>query len=460
MNEREKNREHQEHRIGDNDSVSEANTKIRDTTGSSAENNAASDPPPTSRLNLRDLFWGLTLLALGAVCVFALRSTNAGEPQPARGTTTLAATEQNPADVASLTDDQMQQVTVEPVTKRAFAVERETTGKVSFNEEEMTPVFTPYAGRVLEVNACKGAVVKAGQTLLTIESPELVAAQDELAEAQAEESKARVALDVAQKSAERARALHEREAMATKDLQQVESELERALDDLRRAQAKVTFVESRLALFGKNPGQMGEAASSGNPDRRVVIRAPISGTVVERKVGSGQYIKPDTPEPLFMISNLATVWVLADVFESYLASIRVGQPVQITVPAYQDRRFPARISFINPTVDPETRTVRVRCLVPNLGGLLKPEMFAHVDIGAATPQPEPVVPTGAIFTQGEESFVFVEEAPKRFRLRPVKTGRALDGYTLIESGLKADERVAAGGVLLINRIIQSDGRKG
>jgi RND family efflux transporter MFP subunit len=163
---------------------------------------------------------------------------------------------------------------------------------------------------------------------------------------------------------------------------------------------------------------------------------------------------------LFLISNLATVWVLADVFESYLAAIRIGQPVQITVPAYPERRFPARISFINPTVDPETRTVRVRCLVPNPGGLLKPEMFAHVDIGAATPQPEPVVPTGAIFTQGEESFVFVEEAPKQFRLRPVKAGRAVDGYTMIESGLKADERVAAGGVLLINRILQSDGRKG
>jgi membrane fusion protein, heavy metal efflux system len=455
MNERENNSEYKEHKIVNNEN--ETYTKIGATTGANAEGNAASGPPPATRWNMRDLFWGVTLIALGAVCVFALRAKNAGEAQPASGTTMLTATEGKTADVASLTDEQMQEVTVEPVTKRSFAVERETTGKVSFNEEEMTPVFTPYAGRVLEVNACKGAVVKAGQTLLTIESPELVAAQDELAEARAEESKARVALDVAQKSAERARALHEREAMSTKDLQQGESELERARDELRRAQAKVTFVESRLSLFGKNPSQLGGDANS---DRRVVIRAPISGTIVERKVGSGQYIKPDTPEPLFMISNLATVWVLADVFESYLASIRVGQPVQITVPAYPERRFPARISFINPTVDPETRTVRVRCLVPNLSGLLKPEMFAHVDIGAATPQPEPIVPTGAIFTQGEESFVFVEEAPKRFRLRPVKTGRALDGYTLIESGLKADERVAAGGVLLINRIIQSDGRKG
>lgn len=460
MNIREKNWEKIETNNENSQAESEANNKQRETNGNEHEQKKAGDKQPAFRLNRRDLFWGTTLVALGAVCVIALRSTNSAESQSAVETPSPAAVEPARAEVAALTDEQMQQVTVEPVTKRSFAVERETTGKVSFNEEEMTPVFTPYAGRVLEVNASKGALVKAGQTLLTIESPELVAAQDELAEAHAEANKARVALDVAQKSAERARALHEREALATKDLQQAESELARAQDDLQRTRAKVSFVESRLALFGKTPGQLAEAGNSGNPDRRVVIRAPISGTIVERKVGSGQYIKTDNPDPLFMISNLNTVWVLADVFESYLATIRVGQPVQITVPAYPERRFPAQISFINPTVDPETRTVRVRCRVPNPGGLLKPEMFAHVEIGAAAPQPEPVVPTAAIFTEGEDSFVFVEEAPKRFRLRPVKAGRAVDGYTSIESGLKANERVAAGGVLLINRILQGEGRKG
>src|SRR5262245_51753970 len=452
--------EPEEATVENNNVLGETNAKNMEaeTEGNIIEQGVAANP--LYRLNRRVFILVAALILSAAMGVVALRSANSVETLPAVTPAMPSAAGQTPSDVAALTDEQMRQVTVEPVTKRAFAVERETTGKVSFNEEKMTPVFTPYGGRVLELNASKGAVVKAGQPLLTIESPDLVAAQDELAEAHAEESKARIALDIAQKSAERARALHEREAIATKDLQQIESDLARDKDDLRRAQARVTFVESRLALFGKSPSQLAETGQLNNPDRRVVIRAPISGTVVERKVGGGQYIKPDTPEPLFMISNLATVWVLADVFESYLATIRIGQPVQITVSAYPERPFPARISFINPTVDPETRTVRVRCLVPNPGGLLKPEMFARIDIGSATPQPAPVVPTGAIITQGADSFVFVEEAPKRFRRRPIKPGRAVDGYTLIESGLNPDERVAAGGVLLINRIIQSDGRKG
>jgi cobalt-zinc-cadmium efflux system membrane fusion protein len=221
----------------------------------------------------------------------------------------------------------------------------------------------------------------------------------------------------------------------------------------------VRFVESRLALFGKN-AELVEASNSGGPDRRVVIRAPINGTIVERKVGAGQYVKPDMPDPLFMISDLSTVWVIADVFESYLAKIHVGQSVEITVPAYPERRFPARISFINPTVDNETRTVHVRCSVPNPGGLLKPDMFALIDIGAALPQRVAAVPTGAIFTKGADSFVFVEESPEHFRRRQVRPGRAIDGATVIEEGLKPGERVATRGVLLLNGIIESDGRKG
>src|SRR5262249_27615268 len=154
-----------------------------------------------------------------------------------------------------------------------------------------------------------------------------------------------------------------REALATKDLQQAEADLSRAKDELRRAEAAVKFPESRLALFGKKAGQPIEARNLSGTDRRVAIRAPIRGAIVEGKVGSGQSIRPDMPDPLFLITDLSTVWVMADVYESYLAKIRVGQPVEITVPAYPDRRFPARVSFINPTVDSATRTVHVRCSV-------------------------------------------------------------------------------------------------
>ena len=434
-------------------------TKTTDREIEASERNEYSHDPRPFRRDKRVIFVAAGLLALcvGAAVIYrAWEGQRAVAPQ-AEATT---ASEAMPPDIAVATGEQMQQITVAQVTERTLEVERETTGKVAFNEERMTPVFTPYAGRVLEVSASKGAVVQSGQPLLTIESPDLVAAQNDLAAARSDENKARIALDAAQKVAERARSLHEREALATKDLQLAEADLSRAKDELRRAEAAVKFVESRLALFGKDAGHLIETSNSSGPDRRVVIRAPINGTIIERKVGKGQYVKSDNPDPLFMISDLSTVWVIADVFESYLAKIHVGQSVEITVPAYPERRFPARVSFINPTVDNETRTIHVRCSVPNPGGFLKPDMFARINIGTASPQPVAVVPTGAIFTKGADSFVFVEESPKRFRRHQVKPGRAIDNVTIIEEGLRSGERVATRGVLLINRIIESDGRKG
>jgi cobalt-zinc-cadmium efflux system membrane fusion protein len=431
-------------------------TKTTDHEIKASERNEHSHEPRPFRRDKRVIIisTGLLALCMGAAVIYWARDRqHAVAPQ----TEPTSASEAAPPDVTVATDEQMKQISVEPVTERTLDVKRETTGKVTFNEERTTPVFAPYAGRVVELNAGKGAVVKAGQPLGAIESPDLVIAENDLATTRSDENKARIALDTAQKASERARNLHEREALATKDLQLAEADLSRAKDELRRAEAAVRFAESRLALFGKNAGQLIEASNSGGPDRRVVIRAPINGTIVERKVGAGQYVKPDMPDPLFMISDLSTVWVIADVFESYLAKIHVGQSVEISVPAYPERRFPARVSFINPTVDSATRTVHVRCLVPNMSGLLKPDMFARISIGAEA-RPVQVVPTGAIFTKGADSFVFVEESPKHFRRRQVAVGREIQGFTVIESGLRPGERVATRGVLLLDRIIESGGK--
>lgn len=355
-------------------------------------------------------------------------------------------------DLIETTPEQLQQVRVEPVRDQVIDLDLETTGKVGFNEDRMTPVFAPYGGRVLEVLANKGDLVQAGQSLLVIESPDLVAAVNDLAQARAEADKAEIARDMADKAAQRARRLHEQEALATKELQAAESDLARARQDYRRAQAAGSVVRNRIALFGKSAEEIAQLEESVTDqiDRRIAIRAPLAGTIVDRKVGPGQYLKPDTPDPLYLISDLSSVWVNADVYENYLPQIRVGAPVEITVAAYPDRKFPARISAISPTVDPATRTVHVRCLVPNPNALLKPEMFASIRVGAAVKRKIATVPSTAVLTQGAESFVFVEESAGRFRRRPVKAGREIQGYTVIEEGLAANDRVVASGVLLLS----------
>jgi len=306
----------------------------------------------------------------------------------------------------------------------------------------------------VEVLANKGEIVRQGQPLLVVESPDLIAAANDLSAARADQEKAKIAQDAAQKVVDRSRALVEKEALAAKDLQQAEVDLERCKGELRRAQAAVAVAENKLVLFGKSEKEIAhlEIQNASSIDRRVVIRAPISGTVVDRKVGIGQYVKSDTPDPLYLISDLSTLWVMADVYESFLPNIRVGSPVEISVASSPDRRFPARVSFISPTVDAATRTVRVRCVVPNAGSLLKPDMFARIKIGSAAKQSRPVVPTGAIISQNNAAMVFIEEGHGRFRRREVKAGNELQGVTVIEDGVKPGERVVTHGVLLLNGI--------
>jgi cobalt-zinc-cadmium efflux system membrane fusion protein len=288
--------------------------------------------------------------------------------------------------------------------------------------------------------------------LLIVESPDLVATIHDLAEARSDSDKAKIAVDAAEKAAERARNLHSLDALATKELQAAESDLARAHEDYRRATAAVSVMRNKLLLFGKSPEEVHklEESVTDQIDRRIEIVAPLSGTIVDRKVGPGQYIKPDAPDSLFLIGDLSTVWVNADIYETYLEQIHVRAPVVITVDAYPEKQFPARIAAINPTVDSTTRTIHVRCSVTNTGGLLKPEMFANIRIGDTAKRKVSVVPATAVLTQGLDSFVLREESTGRFRRQQVKSGREIQGSIVIEQGLTANDRVVTTGTLLLS----------
>lgn len=384
------------------------------------------------------------LVLAAAVIVRPLDRRN--DPKPQQAATPSS------SDVIEATPEQLEQVRIETVREQVIDLDLQTTGKVGFNEDRMTPVFSPYAGRVLEVLVNKGDLVKTGQPILVVESPDLVTAVNDLAEARAEAEKAKIALDSADKAAQRARNLNALEALAAKELQASESDLARSREDYRRALARVAAVRNHLTLFGKSTSEIAQLEESltDQIDRQVVIRAPLAGTIVERKVGPGQYIKSDAPEPLYLISDLSTVWVNVDIYEMYLPQVHVGAPVEITVAAYPERKFPARITAINPIVDAQTRTIHVRCLVPNAAGLLKPEMFANIRISDAAKQKLPSIPSTAVLTEGSESFVLVEASPGRFRKQYVKSARDLQGYTVVTRGLRADDRVVTSGVLLLS----------
>jgi len=393
--------------------------------------------------------------AVAAIAVFALvligigiahhKPVEAGDgdasPPPASAAT----------DFIETTPDQQKQIRVEEVHEQLLDLDLEVTAKVGFNEDRLTPVFAPYGGRVMELLANKGDLVQSGQPLLVVESGDFVTAVNDLVGARSDVDKAKLEVEAAAKAEQRARSLNALEALATKELQAAESDLARAREDQRRAESALSVVRNRLALFGKSEDDVRGLEQSVNDqiDRRIVIRAPLAGTVVDRKVGPGQYVKSDTPDPLYLISDLSSVWVSADVYETHLPNIRVGAPVEIRVPAYPDTVFHAQVAAINPTVDPTTRTVHVRCSVVNKGGLLKPEMFASIRIGGSSKRKVPIVPSTAVLTQGTESFVLVEDSAGKFRRLQVKPGREIKGYTVVEDGLPEGSRVVTAGVLLL-----------
>jgi cobalt-zinc-cadmium efflux system membrane fusion protein len=406
------------------------------------------------RSTRRPVIW-VTALLVASAAVFLLTRQSAPpvEPHTAKADATSA------PGLIEATPEQLKQIRIEAAREQTIDLNLEATGKVGFNEDRLTPVLAPYPGRVLEVMANIGEVVNAGQPLLVIESPDLVAGVNDLFEARSNVDKAKIALDTAQKSAERAKRLHAQEALSTKDLQAAESDLARAEEDQRRAQSSIAVARNRLVLLGKSADEITQLENSPatQADRRIAIRAPIAGTIVDRKVGMGQYIKTESPDPLYLISDLSTVWVTVDIYENDLPHVRAGAPADIHIAAYPDRSFPARISAINPTVDPATRTVKVRCLVPNPGGLLKPEMFARIRVGDAVEQRVVTVPSGAILTEGERAFVLVEESAGRFSRRQVKSGPEIGGgNAVVEQGLRAKERVVTSGVLLLS---SSEGSK-
>jgi cobalt-zinc-cadmium efflux system membrane fusion protein len=402
-----------------------------------------SGPPGRPRRRRRHLVAGAIVLIalLGALIYWRYRSTH--QAPPAIGV------EEVPPNVVFANEHQLKNLTIEPVAARDFTVDREVTGRVGFNEDRLTPVFPAYSGRVVEALATKGQFVSRGQPLLVIESPDYVEAQNNLAVARGDLDRAAVNLQTAQVSAERARRLFTYDAISKKDLQSSEAALALAFGELQRSRGALRVAQARLELFGKTAGAVRRLKAGA--DRRITIDSPISGTVVERQVGPGQVVKPDAQTPLFQISDLSDLWVHGDVFESDLARIRLGAPAKISVESYPNRVFPARVSFINPAVDPVTRTVHVRCRVSNPRGLLKPEMFARMTIVAAAEQSVPVIPAGAVVGSGEVSFVLVEEAPGRFRKRKVEIGHEVDGSVMIKSGLKVGERIVTKGAVLLIR---------
>ncbi len=353
---------------------------------------------------------------------------------------------------------QLSTFTVENVSERAFQVEHVTEGRIAVDDDRTTPIFSPYAGRVIRLLAKQGDLIARGQIMFTIEATEMVQAQNDLVAATGALNKARSQLQLAQTIERRQRELSEAKAIALKELQSAQNELVSAQNDLRGAEGALEAVRNRLTILGKTDSEVSAFLEKGGKiSAETPIYAPIAGTVITRKVGPGQYVSSGASDPAYTVGDLSRLWLVANVREVEAPHIELGQRIMFRVLAYPDQVFDAKVTYVAASVDPATRRVQVRAEVQNGDGALKPEMFASVRISTGGRQRSPGVPREAVIYESDTARVWVLQPSGALELRSVRTGLANGGAVQITSGLSAGERIVTKGSLFIDRLASGDG---
>jgi cobalt-zinc-cadmium efflux system membrane fusion protein len=334
---------------------------------------------------------------------------------------------------------QLERIRVAPATQATLAIEDfEAPAKIEPVPTRLARVALPAAGRVRSVAVTLGDRVRAGQPLLTVESVESSELQSAWRQAKADTVQRQAALAKAEVDLSRARDLLANRGIAQKEVLSAETELGVANAALEQARATQDDVARRLRLMGLDPAK---------PEGPVTLRAPIAGEVVEIAVAPGEY-RHDTTAPVLSVADLSTVWLTASVPERALSRVESGNRVAISLAAYPDRQFEARVARVSATLDAETRTARMIVELPNPQRLFRPEMFARVRYTGA-PRPVVTVPIGAVVRHDRRTTVFVERARGTFERREVTLGPRHADTVVVTNGLEDGDRVVVDGTMLL-----------
>jgi membrane fusion protein, heavy metal efflux system len=313
-------------------------------------------------------------------------------------------------------------------TSSGSAASLSFTGRLAWNEDATSRIVPPVAGRITRLVAPLGARVRRGSVLAELSSPDF-------GQAQADASRAAADLAAAERSRERFARLFERGAAPRKDLDAAEA-------DLARSRAEAGRTRERLLRWGGDPASA--------PDQIYRVRSPLDGVVVERNANLGQEVRPDAAAPLFVVTDPSRLWVLLDVTERDLPATAKGDRLLVRSGAYPDRTFSGRLEWVGDSLDPASRTVRVRGTVPDPARMLKAEMYVTVEDAGERPRPAVFLPVAAVLTDGSRPFCFVQEAPNRFRRVAIGVGPERDGRVPVLSGLPPGARVVTEGSLLLS----------
>jgi cobalt-zinc-cadmium efflux system membrane fusion protein len=401
----------------------------------------------------------LVVLAILAVAgVVMLTSKPRSDAGNGKMDTELSAQSKRERGVFHPSPAQWAGLTIQPVQQRVFHAELVTDGKIAVDEDHSTPIFSPYSGLIKRLAVKLGDRIQRGQLVFTLEATDMVQAQNDFITSLSAQETARSQLKLAQIIEKRQHDLYDAKAVPLKDWQQAQNDLVAAQNGMRSAEIALEAVRNRLRILQKTEQEIADFEKTGKINPETPIYSPIDGTIVQRKVGPGQYVISGASDPVFVVGDLSTVWLFANVREADAPKVAIGQAVEFKVLSYPERTFATKISYVTPAIDPATRRVQVRANVENPGGLLQPEMFANVSIFTSDDTTSPAVPREAIIYEGNAARVWVATDDKSIALRRVTLGLTGGNMVQVLEGLAAGERVVTRGSLFIDRAATIDER--
>ena len=343
-------------------------------------------------------------------------------------------------------------LSIEPVNTRVFRDERVTEGKIAVDEDRSTLVYSPYSGRVIKLLAKPGDAVTRGQLLFTIEATDMVQAQNDFIAGIAGRNKARSQLSFAEIDERRYRTLSKDKAVPQRDFEQAQTALVAAQNDLRAAETALEAVRNRLRILGKTDDEITAFEQTGRISPETPIYSPIGGTIVQRKGGVGQCMNTAVGgDPVYVIGDLSTVWLVAYIRETEASKISIGQQINFTLLSRPGEIYHGNIQYVSTTLDASSRRLMIRTTVHNDDGALKPEMYASVSIFTDEGDSWPAIPRDAVIYEGSAARIWVAHDDMTIERRSITPG-LVDGRMIqVLKGVRPGEKVVTKGSLFIDR---------
>ncbi len=379
------------------------------------------------------------LIAVAIVVYGAWQWSRGSQPDIAKASTVQKAPAHE-RDTIELSESQLASVKVEPIADREFPVVKEAVGSIDFDEDMAVQVFTPYQGRIIALYAAVGDDVNKGQTLFTIDSADLLQAESTLIAAAG-------VLELTTRNLARLRELYKSLAVSQHDVEQATSDQQTAEGNLRAARDAVR-------IFGKTDDEINRIVAERTADPTLVVKSPINGRITARNAAPGLFIQPANPPAPYVVADINTMWMLADVPEADSPAFRVGQEVQVAINAFPGRTFEGKITTIGASVDPNTRRVLVRSEIKDPEHQLRSGMFANFTITIGAPVRSPAIPLAGVVREGDATqTVWVTADRRRFVKRTVKIGDQRHGYWQILEGVQVGELAATEGAIFLSNML-------